>query len=97
MYIIKKSTLKNKKFDVFQDEKKITSFGAIEYEDYTMHNDEKRKANYIKRHKSNEDWSDPTSSGFWSRWILWNKKTISASITDTEKRFKIKISLQKLN
>lgn len=92
MYIIKKSTLKNKKFDVFQDEKKITSFGAIGYEDYTMHNDDKRKANYIKRHKSNEDWSDPTTAGFWSRWILWNKKTISASILDTEKRFKIKIN-----
>ena len=54
-----------------------------------------RKKLYIDRHKSKEDWNNPFTAGFWSRWILWNKKTILASIKDTEKRFKMEIYYKK--
>mgnify|MGYP003681829816 CR=1 FL=1 len=49
--------------------------------------------NSTRKHKKNEDWtkSGLHSSGFWARWILWNLPTISESIKDVEKRFKIKI------
>ena len=58
--------------------------------DYTIHKDKKRKERYMKRHKVNENWNDPTTSGSLSRYILWNKPTLKASIEDYRKRFKIK-------
>ena len=49
---------------------------------------------YLERHKNNENWGKTgiSSAGFWARWILWNKPSLSASIKDVEKRFKIKIT-----
>ena len=56
--------------------------------DYTIHKDDERKERYINRHKKNEDWNNIYTAGFWSRWILWNKPSISESIRDTNNRFK---------
>ena len=71
--------------------KKIT-FGAKGYSDYTIiHKDDHRKNNYIKRHQVNEDWEDLEKAGTWSRYILWNKPTLKASIRDMERKFNIKI------
>jgi hypothetical protein len=53
------------------------NFGDDRYEDYTQHQDPKRKALYIQRHKKNEDWNNPLTAGFWSRYLLWEKPTIS--------------------
>ena len=66
-------------------------FGDDRYQNYTMHKDEGRKRLYIIRHQKNEDWNDIKTPGFWSRWILWNLPSLSASVRDTEKRFGIKI------
>jgi len=72
--VIKKSTRKDKKYmAVLPDDKKI-HFGAKGYEDYTMHHDEKRKENYLKRHK--HDPKSITTAGGLSRDILWNKMSI---------------------
>ena len=39
-----------------------------------------------------ENWNNPYSgAGFFSRWLLWNQKTLPASIKDTNSRFGIKI------
>ena len=54
----------------------------------TQHKDEARKNRYILRHQKNEDWNNIDTAGFWSRWILWNKPSISESIRDTNNRFK---------
>ena len=94
---LKKSTNPLKKYDVVIEhdgrEKKV-SFGAIHpdgtpYEDYTIHHDEERKQRYIQRHKDKEDWtkSGILTAGFWSRWLLWNKPTIRASLEDIKSRF----------
>lgn len=97
--IITKSKNAKKKYDatIYKNNRRITkvSFGATGYEDYTMHNDKKRKKNYIARHSVNEEnWDNIASAGFWSRWLLWNKKTIEDSAKDIENRFKdIKIYL----
>ena len=67
-----------------------THFGDSSMRDYTTHPTgirESRKAAYLSRHKAKEDWNDPTSAGSLSRWILWNKPTISASIADYKQRF----------
>ena len=65
-------------------------FGASSYDDYTITNDNRRKALYSKRH-INDNITDLNFAGCWSMNLLWNKKTIDASIKDMEKRFKITI------
>ena len=96
-YLISPSTNKNKKFDVLQLNKKIVSFGAKGYSDYTKptENNEQKKVNYIKRHSVNEDWNDLTKAGTWSRFLLWNKPTLHESAKDMKRRFNINIKLIK--
>ena len=86
--IITKSKNKDKKYDARIDGKKTVSFGAAGMSDFTKHKDPERKQRYLNRHKSRENWNDPTTAGYLSRWILWNKPTITESIRDTNKRFK---------
>ncbi len=63
-------------------------FGAAGYSDFTIHKDEERKLRYINRH-NNENWtkSGINSAGFWSRWLLWNLPTITASYQDISSEF----------
>jgi hypothetical protein len=68
---------------------KSIKFGAFGMEDYTIHKDDKRKDNYIARHRVRENWNDPLTAGFWSKHILWNLKTVDASLKDTLKKYKL--------
>ena len=70
--------------------KKTISFGDSNYSDYTKHKDPKRKENYIVRHKKMEHWGKDgvQSAGFWHRYLRWNKKTLTSSVDDINKRFK---------
>lgn len=72
---------------------KLVHFGADGYSDYTIHKDKERMKRYDARHKTNENWgkSGIKTAGFWSKWILWNKPSLTKSITDTKQRFNIKI------
>lgn len=72
---IKPSTNKNKKIDVFKDNKKIASIGAIGYLDYPNYlkinkdlANEKRK-NYKARHE--KDRKKKGTPGFYADKILW--------------------------
>ena len=93
---LKKSNIDGKKYTaIFYDEErkkiKTTNFGATGYDDYTSHGDEDRKKSYLERHKSgNENWADYKSAGACSRWILWNKPSVSASYNDYIKKFGLK-------
>ena len=81
------------KYRVEYNNKNI-DFGANGYSDYIISKGDNVKKNaYISRHKVREDWNDLTKKGTWSRFILWNKKSLKASIKDMEKRFDIKIIL----
>jgi hypothetical protein len=72
-------------------EKKVY-FGAAGMSDFTINKDEDRKARYLKRHKGmGEDYTNIYTPGALAKNILWNKKTISASIKDTNERFGVKI------
>jgi len=92
--IIIKSDLKGKKMKaVFTDKdgsKKTIHFGSAGMDDFTKTGDEEQKKRYLARHKANENWDNPKSAGALSRWILWNKPTLSASISDFKKRFNLK-------
>ena len=65
-------------------------FGATGYQDFTQHGDEDRKASYLARHKTREDWTlaGAKTAGFYARWILWNKPSLAESIADINRRFK---------
>ena len=86
--VITKSKTKDKKYDAIIDGKKTIHFGAKGYSDFTIHKDEERKDRYINRHKKTENWNDPKTAGFYAKNILWNKKSVKASVDDTNKRFK---------
>jgi len=98
-YYLEKSNKKSKKYMIhFINPKskrvKTINFGAKGMNDYTITGDDKAKDRYLKRHsRMGEDWNDPITAGFWSRWLLWNKRSLKASIKDTKKRFDIKIWL----
>jgi len=93
--VIKKSTNPKKKLMAVFSSKdssrtKTTHFGAAGMSDFPTHKDEERKQRYLTRHRKRENWSDPTSAGALSRWILWNKKTRQSSISDFKSRFNLK-------
>lgn len=78
-YTIKPSTRKNKKYDVYKNDKYITSFGDTRYQHYydkigyyehLNHYDEKRRKNYRSRHR-NDNITDPNYAGYWSYNYLW--------------------------
>ena len=84
-----KSTRKGKKYMLTYNGKLI-HFGAEGMSDYTIHKDPKRKASYIARHQKRENWNDPSTAGFWSRWLLWNTpNSVSHNMKLTHKRFNI--------
>lgn len=91
---IKKSDHSEKKymaiFTMEDGHTKTIHFGAKGYEDYTMHKDDKRKKLYINRHQEHEDWSNPMTAGALSRFILWNKTSLQASISDFKSKFHLK-------
>ena len=94
-YHLYKSSNPKKKYMVKflnQTTKKINTihFGSAGMSDYTLNNDDKRKALYTKRHQ-NDNINDLNYAGAWSMNLLWNKKTLEESIKDMENRFKINI------
>lgn len=93
--LLKATNGKNKYTMIFYDHlrKKIKTinFGAVGYEDYTTHQDMARKQNYLSRHEKNEDWSNPMTSGALSRWILWNRTSLSTSYKDFRSKFGYKL------
>jgi hypothetical protein len=71
---------------------RTTHFGQAGAKDYTLHDKavrEARKKSYDSRHRPTEDWSDPTSAGALSKFILWNKTSKSAAIADYKRRFNL--------
>ena len=87
--VIQKSHNPKNKYDAIINGSKTISFGAMGYEDYTTHHDEKRKQNYIKRH-SNENWrrSNLESAAWMSRYILWEKPSLQEAIKHANSMYK---------
>lgn len=93
--IIKPSSRKDKKYDAVIDGSKTVSFGQRGASDFTLHKNEDRKNRYINRHKKNEQWDNPKTAGFYSRWITWEKPTLKEAVSNVNKKFKnINVKLQ---
>ena len=84
------SPLISKKYRVKFEDGRHVDFGARGYSDYTMHKDDVRRAAYIRRHMARENWKDVYTAGFWSRWLLWEKKTIKEAKENITRRFSIR-------
>jgi hypothetical protein len=82
---------KHKYIAVFEDQEKTkhVPFGAKGYEDYTMHKNPLRQQNYLRRHRTNEDWSNYMSAGSLSRYILWETPSLQKNIQLFKKRFNL--------
>jgi len=93
---VSKSDNPKKKYKIvltYDDGKtKTIHIGKAGADDMTTHGDEERKKRYIERHKKREDWnkSGIDTAGFWSRWLLWNKSSLSASKKYIENKFNVK-------
>ena len=90
--ILRNSDKPHKRYVIEISNDKI-HFGDDRYENYTMHQDNKRRKNYISRHKPREVWNKYGifTPGFWSRWLLWEKPTLSAAIKNIKNKFGITI------
>ena len=89
---VRRSHKKEKKWDaVFEKpdgKEKVVPFGAHGMSDFTKHKDTRRRSLYLKRHSGmGEHWNIPDTPGALSRWILWNKPSFKASLSDFKKRF----------
>ena len=102
---IKRSSNPEKKLmAVFEDKDgkkvKTTHFGQRGASDYTKHGDKDRMKRYLERHgggtttSTKENWKDPTTAGALSRWVLWNKPSLSGSFSDYKRRFNLKGDLE---
>ena len=96
--LLRRSTRAGKKFQVVVHDPssgrtRTVHFGAEGYSDYPTHKDAARLTRYLERHHARENWSRQGiySPGFWARWILWNRPSLSASIRDTARRFQLRI------
>ena len=82
-------------FDINGKPKK-THFGQAGANDYLIYSkqsktiaDERKKA-YLARHEKRETWSDPTTAGSLSRYLLWgSSSSLKQNIIDFKNRFNL--------
>jgi len=67
---IKVSTVKNKKLDVYKNNKKVASIGDIRYGDFLQTGDKDKQKNYKTRHQKNR--TKTGSPGYYADKILWS-------------------------
>lgn len=84
---LKKLVSGPKKYQVELENGKTVKFGAKGYSDYTVHKDPERMQRYLTRHRSRENWTDPKTPGFWSRWLLWSAPTMTGAKSIIKKKF----------
>ena len=89
------STRKTKKYMATFSDGTVTHFGGKGCGDFIKYSaknrllgDAKRRA-YIARHGATETWRDPTTPATLSRYILWEKRTLTAAIRAYKKRFRL--------
>jgi hypothetical protein len=93
IYILKRSNRKNKRFVIDMGEHSH-HFGSDVGKTYIDHQDDKKKENWIARHRLDKNWDNIHSGIYHSRYLLWTKPTLKQSIKDYEKKHNIRIKLQ---
>ena len=87
MIEVAKSTAKGKKYTATLPDGKKVNFGAKGYQDFTQHGDKARRKNYLARHGAGgQNWGDRENAGYWSRWLLWEKSTLTGAAAALRKK-----------
>jgi len=87
-YFPYKSDKPDKKFFIITSQGKRVYFGQAGASDMTQHKDPLKRDRYIQRHQKREDWtkSGINTSGFYSRWLLWEEPTIELAYKKLKKK-----------
>ena len=85
---ISESTRADKKWMAKADGKTV-HFGQKGSSDFTISKDAALRDAYIARHGAKEDWSRKgvMTPGFLSRWLLWEKPTMSAALASASTKY----------
>lgn len=82
------SDVPNKKFYIITDRFRRVYFGDTRYEHFTEgHLNEKRRLNYMSRHKKTENWRNRDTAGFWSYHYLWRFPTYAEAYKNIKNLF----------
>jgi hypothetical protein len=74
---------------IFKDGTTI-HFGSKNSKTYIDHGDDVKRANYIARHRVNEDWNNPKTAGSLAYHILWGDSSdIHKNIREFKRRFNL--------
>ena len=92
-YILKKSQNMGKRYVIIMGDTMKHHFGSAGGKTYIDGRSDVEKAAWIARHKGDKNYNNKHSGIYWSRWLLWSKKTLDESIKDMEKRLGVKIKL----
>ena len=63
-------------------------FGSKAGSTFIDHGDEKKKRAWEARHRVNENWQDYDTAGALAKHLLWNKRSMKASVRDLNARQK---------
>lgn len=90
---VRRSTRPEKKymatFSLDSGSKRVVHFGQKGSTTFTEGASMAKKKAYLKRHRVRENWNKPMTAGALSRWILWNKRSLTEAIADFKRRFNL--------
>ena len=87
--VISKSERSDKRMKAVINGRKTIHFGHSSYDDFTTHNDSKRRDNYIARTSKQDHSKQNVASPAWmSRFILWEKPTLKGAVESANKKYK---------
>jgi len=84
-----KSDKPDKRLKAVFNDKKTIHFGLRGGSTFIDHKDTQKKKAWMARHRVRENWDDPMTAGALSRWVLWNKTDLNASIRDFKNKFNL--------
>jgi len=93
--LFRNSPKSEKKYRVTFEDGKSVDFGGKGYSDFTIHKDPERMRRYLARHsRMGETWNKTgiRTAGFWSRWLLWSRPSMSEAKKYMTKRFGIRFA-----
>ena len=98
VWILTPSRRQSKKWTITTPQGKKIHFGAKGYQDYTQHHDKARQMNYITRHEATgvEQWDNPQTAGWWSRWLLWERPNLDEAIDNIRNKFNIHVKIDRI-
>ena len=93
--LLRTSPKPQKKWRVTFENGTHVDFGQKGYSDFTLHKDPVRMKRYVTRHSGmGETWSRQGfhTAGFWSRWLLWSKPSLSGAKRLLKHKFQIRVN-----